>query len=117
MSGKYDIDIYQGATLSFDFTMENEDGAPVDLSLATVYMQIRQNHRSNELMLDLKVGGYIWIDDPMNGKVKINIPGSITSDLYIRTTGVYDIVLEFTDGNRIKPLAGLVVFHPEVTKV
>lgn len=121
MAGKYDIDIYQGASLSFSFTLESDTPSgtpePVDLTLANVYMQIRQNYQSNELMLDLNAGGHIWIDEPLAGRIKIDIPGSVTRNLYIRTTGVYDILVVFDDGNILKPLAGIVNFHPEVTQI
>lgn len=123
MAGKYDIGLHQGALLSFEFTLENDDGTnqgitvPVDLTDAVVHMQIRQNHRSTEPMLDLGANGYIWIDDAKAGKIKINVPGNITKDLYMRTDGVYDIVVDFGYGNVIRPLQGLVTFYPQVTSV
>lgn len=121
MAGKYDINLYQGAMLSFDFTLENDDGqggsTPVDLSDAAIHMQIRQNHRSTNPMLDLAAEGYIWIADAKAGKIQINVPGWVTKEIYIPTSGVYDIVLDFGYGNVIRPLQGLVHFYPEVTKV
>lgn len=123
MSGKTDLEIKQGANFIFEFELLEEDETgnyiPVNLVDATPDMQIRSSYRSNTPILDLGENGYITVSDVANGKVKINVPASVTNDLDF-TTALYDIILTFNIGtveeNIIRLAEGKVYLSPGVTR-
>lgn len=118
MSAKKNLNIQQGSTFRLKFSLsKTTDGItmPIDLSEATVKMQIRPTHRSDALYLDLYEGGYISIIDAPNGMILIDIPANVTESLSF-SKAVYDIQIEFLDNYIIRPIEGYVSLSPEVTR-
>lgn len=118
MAGKKDLNIYQGATFRFDFSLSQVvDGveSPVDITNATAKMQIRPSYSSNTLYLDLGADGYISITDPINGTVTIDVPASVTETLDF-SSAVYDIDIVFQDGFVLKLVQGNVILSLGVTR-
>ena len=124
MTATKNLEINQGSTFRYDFIFEQENDStkvydPIDLTNSSVRMQIRTNHYSSEIILDLTEDGYIYISDPANGVVTINIPKSITTGLNF-VDGVYDIELAFDatpeEDNVIRIVEGKVKLSLEVTR-
>ena len=124
MTATKNLEINQGSTFKYDFIFEQENDStkvydPIDLTNSIVRMQIRPNHHSSEIILDLTEDGYIYISDPANGVVTINIPKSITTGLNF-VDGVYDIELAFDatpeEDNVIRIVEGKVKLSLEVTR-
>jgi hypothetical protein len=124
MTATKNLEINQGSTFKYDFIFEQENDStkvydPIDLTNSSVRMQIRPNHHSSEIILDLTEDGYIYISDPANGVVTIHIPKSITTGLNF-VDGVYDIELAFDatpeEDNVIRMVEGKVKLSLEVTR-
>lgn len=122
MGAKLDFEMQQGARFAFSFIFEQQTGTgestPVDLrEVDGVFMTIKLNRRTEDVILDLHEQGYIWVEDAVNGVIKIDVPAEATEDIYYRTTAVYDIAIDFGRGNIIRPLHGLISFIPKVSEV
>lgn len=119
MSGKHNLQILQGSTFRVTFTLEEMDSdsnlTAANLVGCLVRMQIRPNHRSTEVYLDLGLEGYISISDPQNGEIFIEIPASVTEELDF-SSAVYDIEIEYPDGFVLRMVEGKVNLSLEVTK-
>ena len=114
METKYNMVINQGSTFRHKFFIKNKNRYPVNINDAVVRMQIRKNHHS-EVILDLGLAGYIFISDPLNGEVSIEIPASVTKDLDF-DFAYYDIELEYTTGYVYRFLSGSIKVSLEITK-
>jgi len=112
-----DITIRQGTTHRETLELLLNDGSPIDLSGCELYMQIRRNFKSTDVVLDLREENLISAPDPMNGKIFINIPYTITAELPHRSEHYYDLKIKFGDGTVETLLAGKVFVIPRVTVV
>lgn len=112
-AGVLDLVIEQGATYKRVIEYVDENDSPIDLTGYTVRMQIRNNHITNDIILEL-TDLYISITDALNGEITINIPANITATLP-SILGVYDIEIELT-GDVERLLQGTVQISPEVTR-
>lgn len=114
MGTKYNMVINQGSTFRHKFLIKNKDMSAVNINDSIVRMQIRKNHHS-EVILDLGQAGYIFISDPLNGEVSIEIPASVTKDLDF-DFAYYDIELEYSTGYVYRFLSGSVKVSLEITQ-
>lgn len=115
--GNWDFTIYQGATFRPVIRLKDGDGNPVDLTGATVRMQIRLSHASSAVLLALdEDNGRALITDPVQGTISLFVSADDTADLTFRS-GVYDLEVEYVDGTVDRVLQGKVKLSPEVTKV
>ena len=116
--GKHDIRIYAYATLSMPIRWTTgTPAAPVDLTGATVTMQIRERASSPSPAISLTSapGGGITISNPSGGEFLITISDELTGALTIRK-GVYDVVVTSPGGEAYRLIEGVVAVHPGVTK-
>lgn len=136
---KSNLQIYQGATfhknyrlLSYPYDVKEVDGilvnsitglpalesdlTPIDLTGCSARMQVRSSVDSADVLLELTTA---------NGGIMLG--GALgTIDLYVSdedttalgwTAGVYDLELEYSNGEVVRRLFGSVYVSPEVTRV
>ena len=116
-AAQHNITILQGATFDMSATWADDVGNPEDLTGVLARMQVRQSHKSEEVLLDLDsdaLGG-ITLDVP-TGKIDVSIAAGLTAALPGRLRGVYDLELEFPGGRVVRLLQGRVRVDPEVTR-
>lgn len=115
-AGRYNICINQGSTFQRDLTYTDSDGAAIDLSGATVRLQarVRVNAASPVIDISSDTSG-ITITDAAAGEFQILLSATTTA-AYTFTSAVYDLEIEFSDGEVRKILDGIVDVRPEVTR-
>lgn len=113
------LTIYQGQTFNDVVTLNDDTGAPIDLSSKNARMQVRE-YRGGPLRLELTTE---------NGRIALNAAGEITFNVSAFDTSlittVYDyeqwvFSLELYSGTGEDevvetPIFGAVVFYPEIT--
>lgn len=112
MAGKYNITIEQGATYTKTFTWKDSDGNAVDLTGYSGRMHIRENYKTEDVLLDVEP--YMTLGGAA-GTISITISDDITSALTF-DSAVYDLELEDSDGVVTRLLEGSVTLSKEVTK-
>lgn len=109
---EYELKPIQGADFNLNIIVK-VDGAPIDLTGATVYMQIRVKP-NGELLADLDDAGYISIGDPLAGEIAVSVPAAAT-DGWAWSLAYYDLRILLAGGDTIKPLYGRVRMISGVT--
>lgn len=116
---KQNLRIYQGATFKHVWTWLSGDtrntAAPVDLTGCSARMQVREARDMAEVLLDVST------DD---GRIRLGgAAGTIELYLHDEETealrfdrGVYDLEIEFANGEKRRLFAGTVTLSPEVTR-
>lgn len=114
---EYELKILQGATFSKRFVWKSgAEKQPVDLTGATVRMQVRLAKPLEEVLLEAnEKNGMFIVEDPLQGLVYLNVPPAVTDELTFRT-GVYDIEIEMPDGVVHRLLEGRISVDPQVTR-
>lgn len=114
-AARLDIVIEQGATFRLPCTWKDENGTPVDLSLYTAQMQIREEIASSAALISLSSGtGEIELGAAL-GTILVTIPATTTAT-FTWTQGVYDLELTDLTGGVTRLLQGVVIVSPEVTR-
>lgn len=114
-AARLDIVIEQGATFRLPCTWKDENGTPVDLSLYTAQMQIREEIASSAALISLSSGtGEIELGVAL-GTILVTIPATTTAT-FTWTQGVYDLELTDLTGGVTRLLQGVVIVSPEVTR-
>jgi hypothetical protein len=112
-----DLDVYKGST--FVKSIQWKTGTPpvaVNLTGCTARMQIRKAVNDTVVLDTLTTeNGKIVIEEPLNGKFKILIPAT-TSTNYTFTSAVYDLEIIFVDQSVVRVIEGCVTAAPEVTR-
>lgn len=112
-----DIVIYQGATWRHSFVWllgpDEESAVPVDLSGAVVRAQVRNHYWSTSSYLDLSSEDAILIDDA--GHIDITVAAADTAALPA-VECVWDLEVEWEDGDVCRLLMGRCTVYPEVTR-
>lgn len=111
------IVLYQGATFSKQFTwkLKNEDtgeSEPVDLTGATVLMQVRK-YVSSPILLDFSP--FITIPVPTNGTFNIDIPATDTEAMSF-DEGVFQVEVHFPSSTVVRIIEGVIELSPEVVR-
>lgn len=111
--------IYQGATFVKPFTWTfvdpvTQERTPVDLTLASLQMQLR-TRIDGDVLIDFAEAGYISITSDKDGQFEINIPAQDT-ETFNFNRGVFDIEVHFADGVVVRVMTGRMVLSREVTK-
>lgn len=113
---KLPLTIYQGATFRKRLTWKVGDPAvPVDLTGCTARMHIREKLESPDVLLELTTANDRVVLGGMAGTVTIELPSTVTEGLAWRA-GVYDLEIEFVNGDVRRLLSGTVKVAPEVTR-
>jgi hypothetical protein len=113
---KHNITIIQGATLRDETTWRaGTPSVPVDLTGCTARMQVRERVNSPAALLTLTTeNGGISLGGTA-GTVNIFMSATATAALTWKG-GVYDLEIEFGNGDVRRLLAGSVSVSPEVTR-
>lgn len=109
-----DLTIEQGAT--FELVVEvTDNGMPVNLTGATARMQIREDVRSTNVLKSLTSPSGGLVITPATGLITIKMTDEETAVLtWLR--GVYDLEVEFSNGEVNRVLRGDVWVSLEVTR-
>lgn len=89
---KYDIQVWRNDTLSLNFAL-SVDNVPIDLTNATIRMQVRPTFGSNTLSLALTEGNGITVSGTNNNVIELRKNIAIEAGDY-----VYDIEAAFDNG-------------------
>ena len=107
----YNITIEQGATFNRLLTLKNREGVVIDLStVAYVRSSIRPRAQTSE-----KWDFVVTITDAINGKIKWDMPALTTETIY-KSSGVYDLEIEWDDGRVERLLQGDVIVSMNITR-
>jgi hypothetical protein len=119
MAGRFDITIYQGASLNIPITITNTDGTAFNLTNWTPRGQIRRTHRSTTIVASFT----FTVTNAVLGKMDIKMTDEITKTISAgetindpRSQYQYDIEIEHTDGTVKRILEGVVYVDAEVTR-
>lgn len=114
-SGKYNIEIEQGADWGLDLVWSDDAGVPISVAGWTARMQIRETYADTKVLLSLTTenGGIELNATP--GKVSLRAPASLTDKITV-TRGVYDVELIAQLGAVVRLIEGKVVISPSVTR-
>lgn len=115
MAETYELNINQGANLSLEIALKNEDQTPLNLTGFIARMQLRASYNSPEIVVELTTE---------NGRILINaLAGILTLALSAQTTAaliaknyVYDLEIVSPTGFVTRVLQGEAIVSPEVTR-
>jgi hypothetical protein len=110
----YNFTIYEGATFSKSFQLQDEDENNLGTSGWTARMQLRESYSAPSSILSLTSGdGYLSINS--TGLISLTLLATQTANLPENRVLVYDI--EVVDGSTVyRILMGSVTISPEVTR-
>lgn len=110
MANVVNLYIDQGSDFSAEFTLENDDGTPMNLTNFTPYSQFRKNYGS--------VIGYNFtatVTNSLLGKVVLSFTGAqssaIRSGRYL-----YDIEVVNSLNQKTRVVEGVITINPEITR-
>lgn len=113
---KHNITIIQGATLRDVTTWKAGDPAlPVDLTGCTARMQVRARVEDPIPLLDLTTANGGIILGGTAGTVTVYLSATATAAIQWKA-GVYDLEIEFGNGDVRRLMAGSVSVSPNVTR-
>lgn len=104
------LKVWRNDTLALNFELKVED-EPIDLSSATIRMQIRPDYGSNTLTLSLTEGNGITVTGTSNNMVALNKVITIASGEY-----VYDLEAAFANGDVKTYVKGEFIVSEDSTK-
>lgn len=113
MATNYNIDAYQGSTLSFSINCQDSDGNYINLSGYSARGQVKKQYSSTDILFNLNP----TIDTSYVSGL-VNISGNATG-LAILPVGifVYDVELYNSGGYVFKPIQGYLSLYPESTNI
>lgn len=112
-AARYDLEMRNNETFVFRLEYVDANDLPIDLTGATVRMQVRNKPRGTVILDSAGVGGSTSIDGPA-GKIEV-IFDAPTMIAVTAPSGVYDVALTAADGTIDVILEGAVKFAPGVT--
>lgn len=111
MAGKYDFDLYQGATFNRALTIKDENNAAVDITNCTFAGQIRTSALSGTVS-----GTFTFtITNASTGQVTFNMSSTNTA-LVPAQQCVYDVEMTQSSGDVVRLLEGFVNVKSNVTR-
>ncbi len=113
-AGKYNLMIEQGAKFGVQFTWQDKDGNPIDLSLWTGQIQFRESKDDTSILYDSDTAGDIVMGG-VAGTVDFNLP-TLTTTEFTFDDCLYDLELTDPDGEITRLVEGRVSLSKEVTK-
>jgi len=108
-------DFYRGDTLSFDITIKDQNGNPVDITGAKLFFTMKEQPTQSDSEAVVQEVVYDHID-PTEGHTKIIVPSSSTSILVPGKTYYYDFQLVDSNGNVKTLYAGKVRVLQDITQ-
>lgn len=112
---KQKLKIYQGATFSRTVAITDGAGDPVDLTGATARMQVRQSIDDDSVLLELTTENGRISHDGVGGVLTLVVDDEDTALLSF-SNAVYDLEVEYVNGQVDRVLYGEVVLLEEVTR-
>lgn len=107
--------IYQGSTFIANFKWNNNDIYILD-SNCKVDMQIRSDVKSDSVICDASTTNNKITINEVSGIITIKIPAAETEKFNF-DKAVYDIELEFSNGDRFRIVQGSITLNLGVTRV
>ena len=112
-SGKYNLNIEQGARYGVQFTWEDKDGNPVDLTGFSGQIQFRDEKESTTILYDSDTNSDLTLG-PDPGSISFNIDTASTA-AFSFDKALYDLEMS-KDGETERLLEGRVYLSKEVTR-
>lgn len=113
---KLPLTIYQGATFRKVITWRaGAPAAPVNLTGCTARMHVREKITSETTLVELTTANSRLTLGGTDGTVQMDLDADLT-EAFAWTAGVYDLEIEFPNGDVRRLLAGSVRVVPEVTR-
>lgn len=109
--GSYTIEAYRNDTLQLTFTMTDGSAVPIDLSNATMKMQVR-TYPDGDIMQTLTEGDGLTVGGANNNVVTVSKVISIENGGVYR----YDLQATFTSGVVITYVRGNFLLYEDITK-
>lgn len=115
--GTYNLTIYQGSKLTRVFTYLDANDDPVDLTGYTARAQVRKDHRSGTILLDLDSEEEITLGGAA-GTITIVVPATETAALNLPHHAFWDLELlpGGVEADAFRLLQGKVTISEEVTQ-
>ena len=110
MADFVEIQIEAGATFSTEFTVNDANGFPKDLSDYTVRSQLRKSYYSTTA-IDFEIN----VTDPVNGIIEMSISAANTSNIRAGRY-VYDVEIEDSEDVVTRIFEGIATVLPNVTR-
>ena len=107
MASTYDLNIIKGSTASFNITLNNADGTPMDLSGLSVRGSIKLRYTDSQSLVDFTPTINVNV-------VTLSLTSAQTMPLPVGM-GVYDLEKYSTLYDAESVLSGKIYIHPEVT--
>lgn len=114
MPAKIKLNIEQGATFRYSLNWTADD-VPVDLTGCTARMQIRLDVSSPAVIAELTTQNTGIVLNATPGQVDLYLSATDTAALNF-DTAVYDLEVEFTNGDVCRLIEGEVALSLEVTR-
>jgi hypothetical protein len=109
---RFDLEVYQGDTFTFNLVLKGNGGTPLDISGWTGIAQIKKADGSagETPSLDLEIGG-------TDGIIQISLTGTETSALEPESGPYkYDVQLTDTAGNKRTFIGGTIVITEDISE-
>lgn len=103
-AGLLDLDIEQGATFTIPIVYK-KDGNPVNLTGVSARAQFRERINSAQPVIALTSPDGGLVITPLEGKIVMTIAPAVTAALKVYK-GVWDMLLDFPDGSKVRILNG-----------
>lgn len=107
MAQKTNITIDQGTTFTYNFTVSDTNGDPVDLSGYTANSQMRKSYSSSNATT--------FTCATSTGQVTISLTANQTANV-VAGRYVYDVELTAANGAVTRHVEGIVTVTPQVTR-
>lgn len=105
------LDIDQGSDFTAEFTLENDDNSPMNLTGFRVYSQFRKSYNSTS--------AYSFICTVSNssaGKIILSLPGVMSSNIKPGRY-LYDVEVMSESNVKTRAVEGIITLNPEITKI
>lgn len=107
---KHDLKVWRNDTLAINYEL-SIDGQPIDLSGATIRMQVRPDYGSNTLSLAFTEGNGITVTGTDHNVIEVKKLINIASGSY-----VYDLESQFSNGDVKTYVKGAFIVSEDATK-
>lgn len=115
MAEMYELNINQGANLSLEIALKNQDQTPVNLTGYVARMQLRTSYVSPNIALELTTENGRLIITPLSGIITLSLSATTTAALAAKKY-VYDLEIVSSTGFVTRVLQGEAIVSPEVTR-
>jgi len=111
-AGYQDLFIEQGADFYTELTLNDDYGAPYNLTNFTVRSQARKSYYAANATINFSAD----ITEPANGKIALLAASNVTSNLVSSQRLVYDVVIKDEYNTVTRVLEGTIFISPSVTR-